>query len=156
MIPVEQRPGSGSCHHFEDLFDYHTLSSISPTTSAKPNPMTMAKVGPPDPSRPAIDDEADDYMSMTILEPTQPLQKETYTQRRIRKQREVSLPILVRLHSFHSLNRRRPNRNHAIRSSPPLRSRQPSQRPQKGSKCSPNSDIRPEVPLALSATRTHP
>ena len=37
---------------------------------------------------PALED-SDDYMSMKILEPTKPVEKETYTQRRIRKQREV-------------------------------------------------------------------
>ena len=36
------------------------------------------------------DPDPDDYMSMTIIEPVQPPQKETYTQRRIRKEREVS------------------------------------------------------------------
>ncbi len=35
------------------------------------------------------DEDPDDYMSMTIAEPTQPPMKETYTQRRIRKEREV-------------------------------------------------------------------
>ncbi len=35
------------------------------------------------------EEEEDDYMSMTITEPTAPLQKETYTQRRIRKKREA-------------------------------------------------------------------
>lgn len=34
-------------------------------------------------------EELDDYMSMTIAEPAKPAEKETYTQRRIRKQREV-------------------------------------------------------------------
>lgn len=33
-------------------------------------------------------EEVDDYMSMTITEASKPLEKETYTQRRIRKQRE--------------------------------------------------------------------
>ena len=33
--------------------------------------------------------DLDDYMSMIITEPTNPGEKETYTQRRIRKQREV-------------------------------------------------------------------
>ena len=44
------------------------------------------------------EDEEDDYMSMAIEEPKKPYQKETYTQRRIRKQREVSAklhPMLV-------------------------------------------------------------
>ncbi|MCJ1382539.1 hypothetical protein MMC17_005652 [Xylographa soralifera] len=36
-------------------------------------------------------DEEDDYMSMTIAEPSAPKQKETYTQRRIRKAREAEL-----------------------------------------------------------------
>lgn len=57
-------------------------------------PTTMAKVVSPNLSKAAVDDEADDYMSMAIVEPTQPPQKETYTQRRIRKQREVSSPTL--------------------------------------------------------------
>ena len=35
------------------------------------------------------EEEEDDYMSMAIVEPMTPLQKETYTQRRIRKQREA-------------------------------------------------------------------
>ncbi|MCJ1262655.1 hypothetical protein MMC22_002525 [Lobaria immixta] len=49
----------------------------------------MAKVASPDPSKPEVNDEVDDYMSMAIVEPAQPRQKETYTQRRIRKQREA-------------------------------------------------------------------
>ena len=54
----------------------------------------MAKVTtPPPPSAPKPasqgQEEEDDYMSMAILEPTQPLQKETYTARRARKQREA-------------------------------------------------------------------
>ncbi|KAI9840730.1 MAG: hypothetical protein M1837_001353 [Sclerophora amabilis] len=36
-------------------------------------------------------DEEDDYMNMTIAEPTVPKQKETYTQRRLRKEREAEL-----------------------------------------------------------------
>ncbi|MCJ1391195.1 hypothetical protein MMC18_004057 [Xylographa bjoerkii] len=36
-------------------------------------------------------DQEDDYMSMTIAEPSAPKQKETYTQRRIRKAREAEL-----------------------------------------------------------------
>lgn len=51
----------------------------------------MVKLATPAPSsesHPPIQEE-DDYMSMTITEPTAPLQKETYTQRRIRKQREA-------------------------------------------------------------------
>ena len=36
-----------------------------------------------------LEEEEEDYMSMAIAEPTIPKQKETYTQRRIRKQREV-------------------------------------------------------------------
>ena len=47
----------------------------------------MAKTALP-PSAPPSD-EVDDYMSMTIIEPKQPLEKETYTQRRKRKEREV-------------------------------------------------------------------
>lgn len=50
----------------------------------------MAKgVSSPSSTKEAAFDEADDYMSMTITEPTGPLAKETYTQRRIRKQREA-------------------------------------------------------------------
>ena len=37
----------------------------------------------------ASDNEEDDYMSMAITEPSNPKEKETYTQRRIRKEREV-------------------------------------------------------------------
>ncbi|KAI9877998.1 MAG: hypothetical protein M1830_002195 [Pleopsidium flavum] len=49
----------------------------------------MAATRPPPPtSNPATADEEDDYMSMTITEPSAPKEKETYTQRRIRKQRE--------------------------------------------------------------------
>ena len=48
---------------------------------------------PPLPSvlKPAPDEEEeeDDYMSMTIAEPTKPVEKETYTARRIRKEREA-------------------------------------------------------------------
>ena len=50
-------------------------------------------------SKPAGDEEEDDYMFMTIQEPTQPPQKETYTQRRIRKQREVrTVPLHRPIH----------------------------------------------------------
>ena len=34
-------------------------------------------------------EEDDDYMNMVIAEPTKPREKETYTQRRLRKEREV-------------------------------------------------------------------
>ncbi len=44
-------------------------------------------------SESAPDEEVDDYMSMAIAEPAKPLEKETYTQRRIRKQREVPHPV---------------------------------------------------------------
>lgn len=37
----------------------------------------------------AVEDDEDDYMNMTILEPTAPKVQETYTQRRLRKQREA-------------------------------------------------------------------
>lgn len=44
----------------------------------------------------ANDEEEEDYMSMTIVEPTKPSgAKETYTQRRLRKQREVCSIFLV-------------------------------------------------------------
>lgn len=50
----------------------------------------MAKTAPsPLPPADPTSEEMDDYMSMTIAEPTKPAEKETYTQRRIRKQREV-------------------------------------------------------------------
>ena len=35
------------------------------------------------------EEEDDDYMNMVIAEPTKPREKETYTQRRLRKEREV-------------------------------------------------------------------
>ncbi|MCJ1272431.1 hypothetical protein MMC21_000217 [Puttea exsequens] len=52
------------------------------TKSALPLPPSSAK---------STEDEGeeDDYMSMTIAEPATPIQKETYTQRRIRKKREA-------------------------------------------------------------------
>jgi hypothetical protein len=40
-------------------------------------------------SAPDDNDEEDDYMSMIIAEPTKPIEKETYTARRVRKQREA-------------------------------------------------------------------
>lgn len=43
----------------------------------------------------ANDGEEDDYMSMNIVEPKPP-RKETYTQRRLRKQREVCLNLFFR------------------------------------------------------------
>ena len=46
---------------------------------------------------PPPNDDVDDYMSMAIAEPAKPFEKETYTQRRIRKQREVD-PFI--LHDF--------------------------------------------------------
>lgn len=51
--------------------------------------MAVTKDAPAE--RPAEGDEEaeDDYMSMAISEPTKPYEKETYTQRRMRKQREV-------------------------------------------------------------------
>ncbi|MCJ1342406.1 hypothetical protein MMC31_000589 [Peltigera leucophlebia] len=48
----------------------------------------MAEEAPSAPSKPASAEEVD-YMNMTIHEPTHPPQKETYTQRRIRKKREA-------------------------------------------------------------------
>ena len=41
------------------------------------------------------EEEEEDYMSMAIVEPTKPAEKETYTQRRIRKQHEASEAPLV-------------------------------------------------------------
>lgn len=50
----------------------------------------MAKASATSMSSKALpDSDPDDYMSMIITEPVQPPQKETYTQRRIRKEREV-------------------------------------------------------------------
>jgi hypothetical protein len=37
----------------------------------------------------APEEEEEDYMNMVIAEPTQPREKETYTQRRLRKEREA-------------------------------------------------------------------
>ncbi|KAH8815104.1 hypothetical protein F5884DRAFT_771128 [Xylogone sp. PMI_703] len=37
------------------------------------------------------EDEEEDYMNMVIVEPTKPREKETYTQRRIRKEREAEI-----------------------------------------------------------------
>ena len=37
----------------------------------------------------SVDEAEDDYMNMIITEPTKPKEKETYTQRRLRKEREV-------------------------------------------------------------------
>ena len=52
----------------------------------------MAKTtSPPLPTADPAPEDLDDYMSMTITEPAKPAEKETYTQRRIRKQREVRL-----------------------------------------------------------------
>lgn len=45
--------------------------------------------------------DLDDYMSMKIAEPAQPPQKETYTQRRIRKEREVNLLFPLRRFVIH-------------------------------------------------------
>ena len=39
------------------------------------------------------DDDEDDYMNMIIAEPSKPKEKETYTQRRLRKEREVCQPL---------------------------------------------------------------
>ena len=50
----------------------------------------MAKISsPPPPAAESAPEDLDDYMSMTIVEPVKPAEKETYTQRRLRKQREV-------------------------------------------------------------------
>ena len=59
------------------------------TLNMAKNSITLAKGTP--------ESDLDDYMSMKIAEPAQPPQKETYTQRRIRKEREVSLlfPFVV-------------------------------------------------------------
>lgn len=48
-------------------------------------PKALSLQPPADPTS----EEVDDYMSMTITEPTKSQEKETYTQRRIRKQREA-------------------------------------------------------------------
>jgi hypothetical protein len=45
-----------------------------------------------------MDGDSDDYMNMVIADPVGKREKETYTQRRIRKQREVGL-----IHCFFGL-----------------------------------------------------
>ena len=51
------------------------------------------------------DEEEDDYMSMAIAEPSGPKQKETYTQRRVRKAREVhSMGFLITSYLLASLS----------------------------------------------------
>lgn len=59
-----------------------TGRSIRHRTSMAESPSTLS-------SKPASAEE-EDYMNMTIHEPKHPPQKETYTQRRMRKKREVS------------------------------------------------------------------
>ena len=55
----------------------------------------MAKTASsPLPTADPAPEDLDDYMSMAITEPTKSNEKETYTQRRIRKQREVPPPPL--------------------------------------------------------------
>jgi hypothetical protein len=49
----------------------------------------MATDNPPPNDGPEDEEEEDDYMNMVIAEPTAPKQKETYTQRRLRKEREA-------------------------------------------------------------------
>jgi hypothetical protein len=44
---------------------------------------------PTPPAKMAEEEEDDDYMNMVITEPTKPREKETYTQRRMRKEREI-------------------------------------------------------------------
>jgi hypothetical protein len=44
-----------------------------------------------DPPSHNLEDDEDDYMNMIIAEPIQPKEKETYTQRRLRKERESEL-----------------------------------------------------------------
>ena len=56
-----------------------------PTAMAKPT-ATLAAL-----QAAAPDDDVDDYMSMAIIEPPAPLEKETYTQRRNRKAREAEI-----------------------------------------------------------------
>jgi hypothetical protein len=58
----------------------------------------MAKELEQNSSKLVVEDEEDDYMSMAIVEPTKPYEKETYTQRRIRKQREVISHLLFACH----------------------------------------------------------
>ena len=56
-------------------------------------PSIMAKIAsPPRPAAESAPEDLDDYMSMTIVEPAKPAEKETSSQRRLRKQREVRLP----------------------------------------------------------------
>ena len=61
----------------------------------------MAKVAsPPPPAAESAPEDVDDYMSMTIVEPAKPAEKETYHQRRLRKQREVRPPSSFPVHSL--------------------------------------------------------
>jgi hypothetical protein len=50
-------------------------------------------MAPPEKAKtvPDVEDDEDDYMNMVIAEPTAPKVKETYTQRRLRKERESEL-----------------------------------------------------------------
>lgn len=59
----------------------------------------------PTTSKGSVDDEEDDYMSMAIVEPTKPKEKETYTQRRIRKEREVLSALTTSLDSHNLTDR---------------------------------------------------
>jgi small nuclear ribonucleoprotein (snRNP)-like protein len=42
-----------------------------------------------------MDEDNDDYMNMVIADPVEKREKETYTQRRIRKQREVGGSLYI-------------------------------------------------------------
>ncbi|KAI9680011.1 MAG: hypothetical protein M1817_005026 [Caeruleum heppii] len=60
--------------------------SLAPPTKRKASALSDA---PPPSNISAAEDEEDDYLSMAIHEPIQPLQKETYTARRLRLAREA-------------------------------------------------------------------
>lgn len=62
---------------------------LRPVVVPRPRTAMPAMASPAMDPKASVDDEEDDYMSMTIVEPTKPKEKETYTQRRIRKEREV-------------------------------------------------------------------
>ncbi len=47
------------------------------------------------------EEEEEDYMSMVIAEPTKPREKETYTQRRMRKEREVCYLLIIGRYLHH-------------------------------------------------------
>lgn len=70
-----------------------STTSPDPAANATTKPLKMKEAAQKELEE---DEEEEDYMSMTIAEPTaQPHVKETYTQRRVRKQREVRPPLPI-------------------------------------------------------------